>query len=126
VKYEYFPGDPDSGKGFQWILTASSQEDQRFLSILRDVCMGSPIRPRITGEKHLEKNVPGLPDRPVIALSLTLENANGKPYFPQRGQSMDPSQHVSSEANPGKLISYAAEKQLKLRSGPSGSVIIEE
>lgn len=123
MKYEFLPGDPDIGKGFEWILTASSTEDQRFLTMLRDICMGAKIRPRVTGEKHLEKNLPGLPDRPVIALSMTLEDEKGTPYFPKKGQSVDPSQFVNAK---GEKPSRTVPNSVKVRPGPAGSVVIEE
>lgn len=100
MKYEYFPGT--GAAGVQLILRATSPEDQRFLTYLRNYTMGKD-KPsiRVTGSEHVDANVPGLPDRPVLALSMTFEMPSGEPWIPAPGETVDPNVRVRTESSPG-------------------------
>lgn len=127
MKYEYIAADPVTGKGLQIIPRATTQEDQRFLTYLRNYLMGTTLKLRVTGCEHQEQSIPGLPDRPALALSLTLETEDGKPYIPQLGETLDPNAFVRQTGNPGKVMEHIKGKYgAKISKVPkSGRTIVE-
>jgi hypothetical protein len=92
MRYEY---QPEGGEaGVQIILRAGSSEDLRFLTMLREYLSGRGLRLRVTGSEHSDVVVPGCLPKPALALSVTLEHADGRPYIPSPGEVLDPNKFV--------------------------------
>lgn len=82
MRFEYLPGSADAGTGPQYIVRPENQEEQRFLTILRDVAMNPTAVLRIGGTENLGRNLVGLPPQPVVGMKLILEDRAGKPLVP--------------------------------------------
>jgi hypothetical protein len=94
MKYEYQP--EEGAAGVQIILRATSPEDLRFLTMLREYLRGRGLKLRVTGSEHSDVSVPGCLPMPALALSVTLEHSDGRPYIPAPGEVLDPTKFVKS------------------------------
>jgi len=129
MKFEYHPGDPERDKGLLTYLTASSQEEQRWLTTVFDLCHSGNIRIRPVGAERIDKAVMGLPDRPCTRVSFTMEQWDGTkwiPYIPQKEETLDPNKFVRAEAQPGKVVNRAHSAKMRITHHTPGRFVVEE
>lgn len=108
AKVEFIAPTKDTGP--EYILRPQSVEEQRLLTIWRDRSIEGKVFLRVTGAEYSEKNILGLPDRPVVALRLELVNAKGEPLTIPVDAPLDPNKFVKMEANPGRLAGVGTGK----------------
>jgi hypothetical protein len=125
MKFEYHAGDPERGTGILNILTAQSPEEQRWLTTIYDLCHAGKIRITPVGAERVEKRVIGLPERPCIRVSFTMEAWDGQkwiPYIPQKEDSLDPMRFVRTESKTGPVAGPNA----RVTRPVPGRLVVEE
>ena len=126
MKSEYI--SPTKERGLRFLLAAQSIEEQRLLTILRDIGLDpdKDIVLRVDGAEWSDKPVRGLPDKPVTRLSITVERRSGKPYSPKDGQPMDPTKYVQVERTSSTPVGRGAGKgNIRTVHMPNGTNIVE-
>ena len=123
MKVEYLPADPANGKGLQYILRPEAPNEMRLLTILAEHAVNSDVRLRVTGAERSEKNIPGIPDCPALAVSFTLETKDGTPFVPEG--TLNPSLPVRTTATSGREVARGNGAGTKVVSRP-GSFVVEE
>jgi hypothetical protein len=95
MKAEYLTPQGDSEHA-EYIVGAESVVEQRLLTILRDKGLkeSKDIVMLITGAEWSEKNVPGLPDKPVLRLRFRLEHRDGRPLIDNPRKPADPNKFI--------------------------------
>lgn len=80
MKFEYLAKTTE--RGTRYILRPSDPEDGRaemkFLTILRDLGLKEGVTFRVIGAEHVDKNIAGVPPKPVVGLSIELIEPEGK------------------------------------------------
>jgi len=83
-------GETPGAPGFpKYILQPENQDECRFLTILRNVCVRADMQLVVIGSVDCEEKRPGLPDRAVLELALGMKSSNGTPI--KEGVHLDPS-----------------------------------
>lgn len=129
MKFEYHAGDPEQCKGLLTYLTASSLEEQRWLTTVFELCHSGKIRVRPVGAERIDRTIPGLPDRPCTRVSFTMELWDGYkwvPYIPQKEEVLDPNKFVRVESQPGKVVNKARIENMRITHHTPGRFVVEE
>jgi hypothetical protein len=133
MKVEYLPADQARNLGPRYILQPENRVEQRFLTILRDAMLGKPYRLRMVGSNQMDKDLLGLPARPVVSAAFCIETTDGKipeEFIPQIVDKLDPAREVPrSELSHNVVIATGRNdvrivKQTHEKGGPT--TIIEE
>jgi hypothetical protein len=103
MKVEYLKPQADNPNA-EYILAAESPVEQRLLTILRDLGLkeSKDVVMLISGAEWQDKNVPGLPDKPVIRLRFHLEHRDGRPLVINPRKPADPGKFVREAATTEK------------------------
>jgi len=135
MKVEYLPADPGKNLGPRYFLRPETKVEQRFLTILRDSMVGKPNRLRMIGTENLDKDVLGLPAKPVVAAGFCIETTDGKvplEFLPSEVDKMDVQRETSRQelAHPSVVSSTGRTKGMKIvkQDHPQGgpSTVIQE
>ena len=93
MKINYFGPQPNDNQP-RWDMRPESSEECRFLTILRDIAMRPGTFIRVTGTEDGERGRPGMPEKPVYAMSIVLvDQVNSKRAAPL-GREADPTSPV--------------------------------
>lgn len=120
------PGDPPHHLRFH--LRPENRAEMHWLTTLRDVAMNAKTQIRVVGAEALGRNVVGLPNRPVAALSLELTHAE-----PRRENTLDPNRPVHDRTGDLKktvgdalnLVALGRRPAALDRSGDDASAVLE-
>lgn len=98
MRIEYIPESKSNGP--KYVLRPTSQEEQRFLSILRDVGLSPEVVFRVVGVEQMDKDVSGMPPKPVVAMAIEIEMRDGSKYStPGRRNPSDPNVPTDRKAD---------------------------
>jgi len=126
MKAEYLK--PDSEGYIEYILGAQAPEEQRLLTILRDLGLheSKDIVLLITGAEWQDKNIPGLPNKPVLRLRLRLEHRDGRPVVVNPRKPVDPTRFVREDATTEKTeIGRAGGGKTRVQHIPGQTTTVE-
>lgn len=100
MKFEYIAKTTE--KGTRYIMRPSDPEDGRaemkFLTILRDLGLKEGVTFRVTGAEHVNKDVAGIPPKPVVALSIELIEPAGEEEPAPQLDPLDPNARTPQKA----------------------------
>lgn len=97
MKPEYVPPTPKD-PNTHYILAIQSPEEQRLLTVLRDLAFreDKDVVIVIDGSEWANEPVAGMPERPVTRLSIHLEHRDGRPFIPKGTQQVDPTKPMKT------------------------------
>lgn len=128
MKFEYLPATETEGP--RYILRPQSPEDQRICTVWHNLALSHGVLLEPTGAERNDKDTPGLPPRPVVALELTVVDRHGVPMRGPAGKEnnglvLDPTKMSKMEANTTQLIAKA-ERTGKVNTAPqaTGTTIV--
>jgi hypothetical protein len=130
MKIDYMPAKGEN-QGPRYIVRPENHDEQKFLTILRDILMPKSHRLRMIGTEHSEKNVANMPAKPVTLASLCVEDRAGKcpPEFrPNESKDVaDPTRHIPRTEQADVPIAAVMDGHGKMRVVRQGDkTIVEE
>jgi hypothetical protein len=97
MKIEYLPSQGKK-QGPRFYLRPENAEEQRLLTIWHDLYLEDPeCLFRLIGAERSDKNVSGMPARPVLNLGMTIVDKNGmcpEKLRPSKQDALDPTKPV--------------------------------